>query len=80
MRQSGCRLIGFSFGKDREPRNRTGGIFKSGSGAPRAHARETGSFSQLGVTTQEMEGGPPKSACRGRLQTTVSGAGQQPGW
>ncbi len=52
----------------------------SGSGAPRAHARETGSFSQLCVTTQEMEGGPPKPACRGRLQTTVSCAGQEPGW
>ncbi len=31
MRQSGCRLIGFSFGKDREPRNRMKEIFTSGS-------------------------------------------------
>jgi len=31
MRQSGCRLIGFSFGNEREPRNRMREIFTSGS-------------------------------------------------
>src|SRR5215831_4140738 len=28
----------------------------------------------------EMEAGPPKSACRSRLQTTISCVGQKPGW
>jgi hypothetical protein len=28
----------------------------------------------------EMGGGPPKSACRGRLQTTTSCEGKEPSW
>jgi len=34
----------------------------------------------LKLATSEMEGGPPESLCRGRLQTAVSCVGQEPGW
>src|SRR6266852_4674795 len=32
------------------------------------------------LAVPEMEVGPPKSPCRGRLQTTASCVGQEPGW
>ncbi len=35
---------------------------------------------ELKLAASEMEVGPPESLCRGRLQTTVSCVGQEPGW